>query len=76
MFLKSPKGNSSRTIETNLRCASKQAKNIIIDLRRTKIEETKAISQIIREFKLRNVIKNIIIIRKNSEIQKILDIKR
>jgi len=74
--IKSPKGSSSRTIETNLRCASKQSKNIIIDLRRVKVDETRAMSQIKREIKFRKVIKNIIVIRKNLEVIQILDIKR
>ena len=74
--IKSPKGSSSRTIETNLRCASKQARNIIIDLRRIKIDEPRCISHIKREVNFRKVIKNIIIIRKNSEVIQILDIKR
>ena len=73
--IKSPKGSSSRTIETNLRNASKQSSNIIIDLRRVKIDEARAFSQINREFKFRKVIKRIIVIRKNYEL-KVLDIKR
>jgi hypothetical protein len=64
--IKSPKGSSSRTIENNLRCALKQSKNIIIDLRRIKIDETKAISQIKEKFIKIKTIKNIIIIKKNS----------
>jgi len=73
--IKSPKGNSSRTIENNLRSALRQSKNIIIDLRRIKVDETRAISQINKQFKQsKKSIKNIIVIRKNYEIQ-ILDIK-
>lgn len=66
--IKSPKGSSSRTIENNLRCALKQSKNIIIDLRRIKIEETRAISQINKQFKYSNLINRIIIIKQNKEI--------
>ncbi|MBQ3834282.1 MAG: hypothetical protein II816_02030 [Elusimicrobia bacterium] len=71
--IKSPKGNSSRTIENNLRCALKQSKYIVIDLRRIKIDETKAIAQIKKQFVQSKIIKNIIIIRQNQEI---LDLKR
>ncbi|MDR1195402.1 MAG: hypothetical protein LBL00_02890 [Endomicrobium sp.] len=71
--IKAPKGNSSRTIENNLRAALRQSANLIIDLRRTKLSEQKAISQINREFKLRKNIVKLIIIKKN---QKLLDIKR
>ncbi|WP_372521037.1 hypothetical protein [Candidatus Ruminimicrobiellum ovillum] len=66
--MKSPKGSSSRTIENNLRCALKQSRNIIIDLRRIKIDETRAISQIKEKFIKIKTIKNIIIIKKNSTI--------
>jgi len=71
--IKSPKGSSSRTIENNLRTALKQSKNIIIDLRRIKIDETKAISQIAKQFKYSKLIKEIIIIKQNKEI---IDISR
>ena len=71
--IKSPKGSSSRTIENNLRTALKQYKNIIIDLRRIKIDETKAISQIAKQFKYSKLIRKIIIIKQNKEI---LDISR
>ena len=70
--IKSPKGNSSRTIENNLRCALKQSKNIIIDLRRIKIDETRAISQINKQFKQSKVMKRILIIRQNQEILDII----
>ena len=66
--IKSPKGSSSRTIENNLRCALRQSKNIIIDLRRIKIDETKALSHIRKQFNHSKSIKNILIIRKNSKI--------
>ena len=71
--IKSPKGSSSRTIENNLRTALKQSKNIIIDLRRIKIDETKAISQIAKQFKYSKLIREIIIIKQKKEI---LDISR
>ena len=72
--IKSPKGSSSRTIENNLRCALRQSKNIIIDLRRIKIDETRAISQIKKQFDQSKSIKNIVIIKKNSKIS--LDFSR
>lgn len=72
--IKSPKGSSSRTIENNLRCALKQSKNIIIDLRRIKIDEIRAISQIKEKFTKIKTIKNIIIIKRNSNVY--LDLSR
>ncbi|MBQ3835442.1 MAG: hypothetical protein II816_08025 [Elusimicrobia bacterium] len=71
--IKSPEGNSNRTIENNLRCALKQSTNIIIDLRRIKVDETKAISQIKKQFVFSKSIRKIVIIKKNS---KVLDILR
>ena len=72
--IKSPKGSSSRTIENNLRCALKQSKNIIIDLRRIQIDEIRAISQIKEKFTKIKTIKNIIIIKRNSNVY--LDLSR
>ena len=71
--IKSPKGGSSRTIENNLRTALKQSENLIVDLRRTKLNERKALSQINKEFKMIKKIKRLIVIQKN---QKLLDLKR
>ena len=72
--IKSPKGSSNRTIENNLRGALRQSKNIIIDLRRVKIDEARAISQIKDKFIKIKTIKNIIIIKKNSTVS--LDFSR
>ncbi len=44
--IKSPRGNSKKTIENNLRMARKQSRNIIVDLRRIKLHQQKAISRI------------------------------
>lgn len=35
--IKSPRGNSKKTIENNLRAARKQSRNIVLDLRRIKL---------------------------------------
>ena len=40
--IKSPKGNSKKTIDNNLRTARKQSQNIVIDLRRAKLHQKKA----------------------------------
>jgi len=44
--IKSPKGNSKRTIDNNLRTARKQSRNIVLDLRRAKLHQNKAIVRI------------------------------
>jgi len=73
--IKSPCGNSKRTIENNFRRALKQSENIIFDLRRIKLDEQLAISKIKRELSSQHSgkIRRIIIITKKY---KILDFKR
>ena len=44
--LKSPLGNGKNTIKNNLHGARKQSTNIIIDLRRIKMHQAKALSKI------------------------------
>lgn len=44
--IKSPKGNSKKTIDNNLRTARKQSHNIILDLRRAKLHQSKAMARI------------------------------
>jgi len=72
--IKSPCGNSKRTIENNYRNAEKQSQNIIFDLHRIKLNELAAIAKIKREFALRkSKIKRIFIITKDK---KLLDLFR
>jgi hypothetical protein len=71
--IKAPTGNSPRTIENTLREALTQSRNIILDLRRIKLNGDKAISQIKRNFELSRKIYRVIVIRKDKTI---LDIKR
>lgn len=44
--IKSPKGDSKKTIENNFRTARKQSLNIVIDLRRIKMHQQKAVARI------------------------------
>lgn len=44
--LKSPVGNSSRTIDNCLRSARGQSRNIVVDLSRTRMDRNRAISRI------------------------------
>ena len=46
---KSPTGNSSRTIENNIRNALRQSDNIIIDLRRMHVNESKCLKEVERQ---------------------------
>lgn len=44
--IKSPRGDGKRTIDNNLRAARKQSRNIVVDLRRAKLHQRKALSRI------------------------------
>ncbi len=66
--MKSPSGNSKRTIETNIRQAAKQSHYIIIDLRRIQVPEKTCISQLEKLFNSRSDIRRLLIIRKNQEL--------
>jgi hypothetical protein len=64
--IKSPKGNSKKTIENNLRTARKQSKNIIIDLRRTKLHQTRALNRINYFLSKGHRFKKVLIITKSN----------
>ena len=67
--MKSPVSNGARTIEHAVRSASKQSENIIIDLRRSRLDEERAISQVrFHAIKRTNIKKLIVITRKNEHI--------
>ena len=66
--MKSPTGASKATIENQFRRASKQSKNIVIDTRRTKLDDSEIEKAIIREMKKPSAIKRIILINKLGKI--------
>ncbi len=67
--LKSPLGDGKNTIKNNLYNARKQSKNVIIDLRRIKMHQTKAFSNIRYYFSShRSRIRHLIIITKSEEV--------
>lgn len=71
--LKSPIGNGKHTIQNNLREASKQSENIVLDLTRSKMTDTQGLSRI-NEFMSREKarIKRLKVIMKNGTV---VDIK-
>ena len=72
--LKSPIGNSKRTIQNNLREANKQSENIIIDFSRMGLSENQGISRIKEYLRTeRHTIKRLKIITKSHQIIDILD---
>ena len=71
--IKSPRGNSKKTIENNLRTARKQSENIVIDLARSKIHNMQAVAR--ARFYIRteaHTIKRLKIITKRGRIIDIL----
>ena len=71
--IKSPTGNSKRTIETQFSRASRQAKDIILDMRRTKLNDSYIERQVLIEIQKRHTIRRVIIINKSN---KVIDIKK
>lgn len=70
--IKSPMGNSKKTIENNLRMARKQSCNVIIDLRRIKMHKIRAIARINYFLSRQKQIKQVIIITKDQKVVEIL----
>jgi len=71
--IKSPTGNTKRTIETQFSRASRQAKNIILDTRRTKLKYDNIVNQVFVEIQNRPKIKRVILIDKSK---KVVDMKK
>jgi hypothetical protein len=71
--IKSPIGESERTIKHSFKTALKQSKNIIFDLRRTKIPDIKCVKKLDREFLASKSIKRLLVILKSN---KLLDLKK
>ena len=73
--LKSPIGKSKNTIHNNIKGARKQSTNIIIDLRRCKMNKSKALSRIRDAYKKRKrKTGRYLIIEKNGKILDVSDI--
>ena len=66
--IKCPIGKSKYTIQEQFRRASKQAKNIIIDMRRTKLEHENIEKLMFFEVKKRPYIKKVILIDKFDKV--------
>ena len=66
--LKSPTGQSRRTIQNNLRRACQQSQNVIIDLRRCPQKDARVIARIKHELSGANKIKRLLVIKKNKRV--------
>lgn len=60
--IKSPQGNSKRTIENNFRNAVVQSRYIIFDLRRIKLHDNQCVTKLKKEFRARRYLKKLLII--------------
>lgn len=69
--LKSPIGDGKRTIQNNLRKANSQASNIVIDLRRCKMDEWRAISRLKYELTQAHGVKRLLVITKKGRVLEI-----
>jgi len=69
--LKCPKGASKSTIQNQFERGSKQAKNIIIDSRRTKLKYDVVEKRVLQELKNRPYMKKAIIIDKSKKVVEI-----
>ena len=69
--IKCPSGTSKSTIGAQFRRASKQAKNIVIDTRRTKLKFEDIEKKVLIEMKKRAAIKKVIIIDKFEKVVEI-----
>ena len=70
--MKTPTGNSKNTIERQVKRATKQSHNIIIDGRRSSITDDLFQLELKKQCTLRHSIRKLIYIRKNSEPVEIL----
>ena len=66
--LKSPVGNSSDTIERNMRQASHQSDKIVIDLRRIKLHQNRVYGYIRHFLKNPNTLKRVLVITKSGKV--------
>jgi hypothetical protein len=71
--IKAPQSDGKHTIEHAFRKALKQSANIIFDLRRSKMLDSKCISQLTKHFNDMKKIKRLLIITKS---QKLLDFEK
>ena len=69
--IKCPVGNSKYTIQEQFRRASKQARNIIIDTRRTKLNDELVENSILVELRKRPNINKVILINKFEKVMSI-----
>lgn len=70
--IKSPIGDGKKTIENNFRTARKQSLNIVIDLRRIKMHQSKATARINFFLSKPSRLKKVLVITKSNKVIEIL----
>ena len=70
--IKSPMGNGKRTIDNNFNEARRQSKNLVIDLRRIKMHQSKANARINFYLSTPHHFKRVLIITKSKKVVAIL----
>jgi len=71
--MKAPRGEGKYLIQNTLHKAAKQSENIVIDLQRIKIHQTKCLARIEKEFRLTKHIRRIRVITK---MKRVIDFER
>ncbi len=66
--MKAPEGNGKKTMQNTIQKAGKQSPNVIIDLRRSKMPQNKAISELKQYFQLSKRLQKLKIITKDAVI--------
>ncbi len=66
--IKSPIGDSANNIQKNMREASAQSENIVIDLRRSKLHQTRALGYINQFTEKSKKLKRVLVITKSKHI--------
>jgi hypothetical protein len=66
--MKAPLGNGKKTVEHQLNRAGKQAHNVLLDTRRTKMPDTVFVTQVARFFRGSSTLKKVRIILKTNEL--------
>ena len=66
--IKSPQGNSKRTVENNFRNAVVQSRYIIFDLRRIRLHDNQCVTKLEKEFRARRYLKKLLIIKKDGTL--------
>lgn len=66
--MKSPKGQGKWLIKNTIQKASHQAENIVVDLRRVKIHESKCLTEIERYYKMSKRIKKVKVVTKTGDV--------